>query len=63
MKVTVTHSKITEKEKKRFVEEVTRKMLEIMKDHEKTNENVPKSIDKRGEKAVQSQTMFMRKEK
>ena len=36
MKVTITYSRLTESEKKRFTEEVTKKMLEIADNFRKT---------------------------
>lgn len=36
MKVTETHPKLTEEDKRKFIEEITRKMLEIAKQNEKS---------------------------
>lgn len=48
MKVTVTHSKLTDKAKERFVNDVTRRMLEIMKNQRDQENSKPKGLDKNG---------------
>lgn len=50
MKVTVTHSKLTDKAKERFVNDVTRRMLEIMKNQREREISQPKGLDKNGKK-------------
>lgn len=50
MKVTVTHSKLTDKAKERFVNDVTRRMLEIMKNQRDRENSKPKGLDKNGKK-------------
>lgn len=50
MKVTVTHSKLTGKAKERFVNNVTRRMLEIMKNQRDQENSKPKGLDKNGKK-------------
>lgn len=50
MKITVTHSKLTDKAKERFVNDVTRRMLEIMENRKNEEKSMPKGLDKNGKK-------------
>ncbi len=50
MKITVTHSRLTDKDKERFVNDVTRRMLEIIKERKKEEIPIAKGLDKNGKK-------------